>query len=63
MALEWREEICGDCGAQRERTWSVRTHKTGVAVPKGYRVETRGKTWNRISAPTAATTLCLCDAE
>jgi hypothetical protein len=61
MALEWREATCEDCGASFERTWSVLTHKKGVAIPKGYRVETSGKTWNRIGAPTADTTLCLCD--
>ena len=62
MALEWREETCKACSDTYERRWSVITHKVGASIPKGYRVERRGKTWNRIAGPTADATLCLCDA-
>jgi hypothetical protein len=61
MALEWREETCEDCGAERERSWSVREIAKGLPVPKGYRVEHRGASWKRAAAPTTTTTLCLCD--
>jgi hypothetical protein len=62
MATEWREETCGECGATRERVWIVKTHKVGVPVPPGYRVEKRGKTWSRIAGRTRDVSLCMCDA-
>lgn len=59
---EWRPEQCPDCGAERERWWSVKTITKGTAVPRGYRVERRGASWNTVAAPTRDVTLCLCDA-
>ena len=63
MSSEWREERCGDCGTTRDRRWVVQTHKTRTAMPKGFRVASRGVsgTWNLVEGPTRDVTLCLCD--
>lgn len=64
MASEWREERCGDCGATVERRWVTRTHKVGVKVPDGFRVERHrsGSSWSTIAGRTADVSMCLCDA-
>lgn len=58
---EWRDETCSQCGAEREREWSVRSIPARLEVPKRYRVESRRGGHKTIAAPTRWTTICECD--
>lgn len=63
---EWREEVCPECGDDREREWRVELMPTGGRVSKGWQVDqTRGRkspSWTPICYPTRWATLCACDA-
>jgi hypothetical protein len=54
MRTEYRPETCPDCGAERERQWTLSTVATGKTQPGG-------GSWKTVAKPTRWVTACDCD--